>query len=276
MRKNKIFILIFVSFLCLILTNNANSEIFINSRNKKIQNVRTIFYDDFNDNEKDFNKWSEIFSNGDWWERNGQAEFRLHEASPSWLSEGIETIGITVTTQNEPLIIECIIDTFVDNYPDPYSQWVGQTHLRIVDSENPNNSFIDLYYSRGNDEIILEDTMGTSISLGSTDEFRSKAIITIEKDRYQVELGPYVSGWIANAIFPTKFTVKIQIYIILAGDYPDYWWSAAFDDVGMQGRKTNNDNQFQNIENISLITEIKKCFPSLKSMISTIIKNRFN
>ena len=213
-------------------------------------NNDVIFSDDFNDNTKDLDKWTEIYTGGEWFEQNYQVEFRKYEVSSS-NKEGIESSIIPVTIVDVPLKIECIMDTFIDNWPDPFFQWVGRTHIRVVDAEDPDNHSIDVYYRRNYDQIKVEDSSGTDMILASTDEFRSKVTITINKDGYSVEVGSYTSGFIPVPIFPEKFKVKLILYIFLSGDYSNYWWSGGFDDVIITGKKSDSRslNNYHTVEN---------------------------
>jgi len=190
-----------------------------------------IFSDDFNDNAKDLKNWTELYNEGEWWERNGQTEFRLYEGTSHWRKEGIESLDIPITFDNNKYKIEAIMDTFVDNYPNQEYQYVGQAHMAVVDSSDPNSTYIDVYYRRDNNKIIVADSSGTSITLGTSNEFEYKVVITLESERYNVKVGPYDSGWISESIFSTEFDLNLQLFIQLAGDFAGYWWIAAFDDV---------------------------------------------
>ena len=89
-------------------------------------------------------KWSEQYYEGTWWERNQQAEFRLYEPGhSSYDAEGMESIGIPVTL-DEPLVIECIMYTFIDNYPDPYYQSNGQTWIMVKNEDQTNSNVPDI------------------------------------------------------------------------------------------------------------------------------------
>ena len=118
-------------------------------------NNDVIFSDYFNDNSKDTEKWTEIFTAGEWYERNYQTEFKKYEVA-SKNTEGIESIGIPVTIKDVPLIAECIMDTYIDNWPDPYYQYIGQTHVRVVDAAAPKDRYIDVHYRRDYDIIKIE------------------------------------------------------------------------------------------------------------------------
>ena len=188
-----------------------------------------IFSDNFNDNSKDYTKWTELFNEGEWWERNGQTEFRVYEQDGSWHREGIETIDIPIEEMEyNQLTIEAIMDTYVDSHG---ANYVGQPHMRVVDSSDPDNAYIDVYFRRDNGKVIVADSSGASKTIGYSDEFRDYVTITIESDRYEVEVGEHNSEWIERTIFPSEFDLRLRIYIQLAGDFPDLWWMAGFDEV---------------------------------------------
>jgi hypothetical protein len=201
-------------------------------------NKGEIFSDDFNDNIKDTSKWTEIFTGGEWHERNYQLEFKKHEKS-SDTKEGIESISIPVTLKSVPLVVECIMDTFIDNYPDPFNQWIGRVQVRVVDADDPDNHYIDVHYRRDVDQIKVIDSSGTNMIIGGSDEFRFKVTITINKDGYSVDVGPYTSGLIPVAIFSEKFNVKLRLFQFLSGDYSNFWWIGGFDDVVMTGKRSD-------------------------------------
>jgi len=225
---------IFVLGLMLTLINIVPS-ICGNARNKTnnydINTIteEVIFSDDFNDNSKDYAKWTELFNEGEWWERNGQTEFRLYEYDGHWRYEGIETIDIPIEKMDlTQLTIEAIMDTHVDSHG---ANYVGQPHMKVVDSSDPDNAYIDVYFRRDNGKVIVADSSGASKTIGYSDEFRDFVTIKIESDRYQVDVGEHSSEWISRTIFPSEFDLRLRIYIRLAGDYPDLWWMAGFDNV---------------------------------------------
>ena len=201
-----------------------------------------IFSDDFNDNTKDFTNWTELYDEGEWWERNQQTEFRVYEGLTSFNKEGIESIDIPISFDNNRYTIECVMDTFVDNYPNQNAQYVGQSHIGVVDSSDPDNTFIDVYYRRDNNKIIVSDSSGTLKTIGTSDEFRHDVIITLESERYNVEVGSYDSGWISESIFSSEFDLNLQLYIKLSGDFSSYWWMAAFDEVYITEIQNNPPN----------------------------------
>jgi len=262
-------ILMLVGIIPSISAKISPSTFFETIKNHPLNND-VIFSDDFNDNSKDSEKWTEIFTGGEWFERNYQTEFRKYEVASS-STEGIESKGIPVTIKNVPLITECIMDTFIDNWPDQFYQWIGQPHIRVIDADDPDNHFIDVHYRRDYDIIKVLDSSGTDITLATINEFRSKVVITINKNGYSVDVGSYSSGFIPEPIFSEKFTVKLKLYIYLNGDYSNYWWIAGFDDVIITGKRSDprNVNNYYIVEN-----NMPKNICLLEKLIMKIFENK--
>jgi hypothetical protein len=204
-----------------------------------------LFSDDFNDNSKDYAKWTTVFNDGTWWERNQQTEFRLYETGGESDKEGIISTDIPVTLDDDPLVLECIMATLIDNYPDPYYQYIGSIRFMVIDS-NDGTNYIQVVYYRVTNELQIFDCGGPEMTIGIIDDFRFKVTITIHIDRYMVEVGPYTSGWISKTIFSSECTMNVQLWLKLAGDFPYFWWIGGFDDVVVSkenGGSTNKPNR---------------------------------
>jgi hypothetical protein len=219
-----------------------------------------LFYDDFNDNSKDMKLWTEEYTDGTWWEQNQQTEFRIYESGGSWGYQGITSKSIPVSIE-EPLVIECIMDTYVDGN----GGFVGQIHFKLVDA-NDDDNWIDVYYRRDNNQIFVSDSVETLMSIGTIDEFRFKVTITIQEDKYMVEVGPYITGWISQTVFPSEFGLKLKLYIRQAGDYPYLWWIAGFDDVVVNGKKRSK-NAYNEID----IPRFLNNFPILQKLLMQLL-----
>ena len=198
-----------------------------------------LFYDDFNDNTKDMTKWTEEYSEGTWWEQNQQTEFRIYETDGSWHYQGITSKAIPVSIE-EPLVVECIMDTYINSN----GGFVGQVHFKLVDANDENN-WIRVYYRRDVNEIFVQDSVETLMSIGTNDEFRFKVTVTIEEDKYKVEVGPYTTGWVSQSVFPTEFGLKMKLYIRQGGSTPGLWWIAGFDDVIVNGKKRSKNAYYE-------------------------------
>jgi hypothetical protein len=216
--------------------NNINK---INNIVKSQPAPEVLFYDDFNDNTKDMTKWTEEYTEGTWWEQNQQTEFHIYETTGTWHYQGITSKAIPVSIE-EPLVVECIMDTYIDSN----GGYVGQVHFRLVDANDENN-WIRVYYRRDTNQIFVQDSVETLMDIGTNDEFRFKVTITIEADKYLVEVGPYTSGWISQSVFPTEFGLKMKLYIRQAGSTPGLWWIAGFDDVAVNGKKRSKTADYE-------------------------------
>jgi hypothetical protein len=231
--KKRLIICIAVILLFVLPNINATETKYNTQNNYKTQpiNQDLLFSDNFNDNTKDLTKWTEIMTGGEWYERNNQLEFRKYEIASS-NREGIASRDIPVKIENDIIIVECIMDTYIENYPSGY-QWVGQTHVKVVDGDDPENHYIDVYYRRDYDVILIEDSLGTEVMLGYSNEFRSKVIIMITDEGYSVKVGAYSSDFIQKSIFTQNFNLKLNLFIYLNGDFSDFWWCAGFDEVAI-------------------------------------------
>ena len=132
----------------------------------------------------------------------------------------------------------------MDTYIDGNGGFVGQIHFMLVDANDENN-WIRVYYRRDVNEIFVQDSVETLMSIGTNDEFRFKVTVTIQADQYMVEVGPYISGWIAQSVFPSEFGLKMKLYIRQAGSYPSHWWIAGFDDVAVNGKKRSKNADYE-------------------------------
>ena len=85
--------------------NIANENIDVNSnvKDKNAGSRDILFEDNFNDNIKDYSKWSESGS-GIWYEQNQRTEIYLSSTGPA-VGHTVESISIPVTiTQTESII----------------------------------------------------------------------------------------------------------------------------------------------------------------------------
>lgn len=192
-------------------------------------NSEILFYDDFDDNTKDYDKWTEIFTYGMWWERNQRAEFRIHE-SGSERYEGIESSEITVSlSPNDPIIISCDMISDIGS-----TGWVGYTHLEVTDGTN----WIVASYRKGTDDLQFQDSNDASWTIlnGNYPDGTWNNEIQIFSDRYSVRMDTYESGLVYDTLFPLNSTLKVRIYVQVGGDYPDLYLQAGFDNVLVEGQ----------------------------------------
>ncbi|KYK19979.1 hypothetical protein AYK24_04520 [Thermoplasmatales archaeon SG8-52-4] len=203
--------------------------------NPIFNNSEIIFEDDFNDNTKNFSKWTELFTEGEWWERNQRTEFRLYETT-HYSYEGINSSEFTASfSSTEGINILADMITDIEHSP---GQYVGGPHIKITNGTN----YIDISYSRHFDETRIKDSKGTYIVLNyNKPDGDWINQIKIFSDRYKVRMDSDDSGWIYESIFPSNPTLTIRLYIQLAGDHPNLYWIAGFDNIKIE--TTTFENQ---------------------------------
>lgn len=194
-----------------------------------------LFSDDFNDNTKNFSKWTEIYNEGTWWERNQRTEFQLYESGGGVRKEGIESSEIEVFISSFKSV-KISADMFGDIEHSP-GQAVGKMFLRVTDGTN----WIELLYQRN-----LYTKYKDSNDAGWTvlnDNFLQESwenTIEIYSDRYSVKMHEDSSGWIYDDdLFDSNPTLSVQIDMQLGGDFPSFYWICGFDNVIVEGRQEN-------------------------------------
>jgi len=192
-----------------------------------MQLIPTILSDNFNDNSKNYAKWSELYDDGEWFERNQRCEFQLHELDGTTYSEGIESSSFSVSMGHSTSVIVSA-DMITDIFHSP-GQYVGQLHMKVTDGYN---SITASYYRNGNDLSFSDSKGGHTVLNSNQDEGSWKVQIEIRREEYRVIMNSIASDWIDYEVFySANPTLKIQLYMHLAGDYPDKYWIAGFDNL---------------------------------------------
>jgi hypothetical protein len=197
-------------------------------------NKGVIFSDDFNDNIKDYSKWTEIFTNGTWDEMNTRTEFQLYENNHQGERfEGIQSSAFTVLLTTSASVIYSV--DMISDIAHDYGQWVGNLFIEI---QEDNNHWIQASYRRGTDDLRLQDSNDPELTIiGNRDEGTWSNVIQIFSDRYKVDMDTYSSGWVYDSVFSSNSpTLKVRIYIQLGGSY-DLFWRAGFDNIMVQGEQ---------------------------------------
>lgn len=191
--------------------------------------AESLFRDDFNDNTKDYGKWTEIHTSGTWDETNQRAEFQLYESGGGERREGIASAEFIVALSSSEGII--ITWDMITDIAHSGGQWVGTVRLEVTDG----TSWIHAYYERGRNETGYKDSndglhtvLNSSKGDGSWDNE-----IQIFGDRYKVRMDSDNSGWIHDGLFSSNATLRVRIYIQLGGDYPSMYWRAGFDNIAV-------------------------------------------
>jgi len=199
--------------------------------NMFVKNVKadseTIFSDDFNDNIKDTSKWTEIFTDGTWWEQNQRTEFQLYESGGGERFEGIKSSGFTVSlSSSQSVIITTDMLTDIEHLG---QQWVGYIYLEVTDGTN----WILAGYRRGTDDTFYQDSNDPSYIILNDNKYDGiwDNEIQIFSNKYSVRMDADESGWVYDTIFSSNPTLRVRIYIQLGGSFPDRYWVAGFDNV---------------------------------------------
>jgi hypothetical protein len=185
-----------------------------------------LFYDDFNDNEKDFTKWKEYYTDGFWTESNQRCEFMVWEPGYGGRNkEGIESNEfIAPLSEDTPLVVKW--DIITDIYS---TNWAGKIFLEITDGVNWlwarfHRFQLATHFMDSNDETY------TYLSTYKSNGYWSNEI-QIFSDRYIVKMGGDSSGTIYDSLFTPNSPLRIHIYIICAGEKPWLFQRSGFDNV---------------------------------------------
>lgn len=192
-----------------------------------------LFSDDFNDNSKDYSKWSEIFTYGSWDETNSRTEFLINEPGNTREGEGIQSISIPVslTTKNS-VVISCDMISDIGS-----TGWVGFLFLKVTDGTN----WVTAEYTRYRDELRIRDSNDASQTLiGSRGDGMWFNEIEIFSDGYEVTMDSRSSGWIADPLFSSTSEISVQLYIENGGEVPECYQKSGFDNVVVTAITRNN------------------------------------
>lgn len=193
-------------------------------------NANAIFFDDFNDNIKDYSRWTEIYTNGTWQEINQRAEFQCYESgNSSNRYEGIQSSAFTVSLS--PTKGANISWDMITKIAGTTSS-VGQPRVRVTDG----NNWIEATYDRWNYKTKYRDStyppgeIWTTLENGKSDGSWSNKI-KIFSDRYYVTMDSVGSGSVNHTIFSSNPTLKVQIFIVIGGSTSNFYLRSGFDNV---------------------------------------------
>ena len=217
-----------------------------------------LFFDDFNDNKKDFNKWTEIYNSGTWEETNGRTEFKLVESGGTGAcTEGIESSDIqAMIGGDEPWENKLTITWTM--LPDIGSTSLeGEVTLRVTDGRN----WIEVEYDRLAGVARFSDSKGNGDEwIGGDEPWENKLDIFV--DKYDVTMNTN-SDTVHDSIFEDGIsTFNVQLYIELAGSTRDLYQQSGFDDILVEGvagccfpagtKITMADGSCKNIEDVKV------------------------
>lgn len=191
-----------------------------------------IFSDDFNDNTKDYSKWTEVFTDGTWWEQNQRTELQCYESGDSSeRHEGIQSSELTVSlSPNKGIRLSCDFITHVAG-----TSSVGQPRIKIIDSSG--NNWIEITYERWYDRTKFRDSNDGdlwTILENNKEDGSWNNIIQIFSNRYYIKMDSAESGAVYDTIFSTNPTLKVQIYIVIGGDNSPLYLCSGFDNVKVE------------------------------------------
>ena len=187
-----------------------------------------VFYDDFNDNEKDLSKWTE-FGDVFWEEINQRTEFQVYEQKSGGIESSFFNVYLSAT---DSVIItwDLISDIGCEST-------IGAAHVDIYDDTGDN--WIKMWYARGSNMLKYIDSKNhreyTIKSKQYDDSWDNE--IQIFKDKYHVRLNDGCSvtlndpGWVYSEIFPGDATLKLKVYLDASGATPSAYMYTAFDNV---------------------------------------------
>jgi len=208
-----------------------------NDKNTKITDVTetVVFEDDFSSG-LDPSKWTVIGNGGGIVEVvNGQLEIQCYEGIPTkWIGVRSSSFSGTIT-QEEPLIINLDMKTYVDHY----GGYVGNQNIKLAAGSDS----INIGYFRNPNELLVSDSGGNSVVLFTSDETYSAWPVEIQvfsTGGYKVTVNGYSTEITEPIILETSF--YLELVVSINGDYPDYWWRCAFDNVRAKDITAYNTN----------------------------------
>jgi len=186
-----------------------------------------LFSDDFNDNSKDYNKWTEIYSNGIWEETNGRAEFQLIESGGTGAhSEGIQSKAIqAMVGGDEPW--ENRVKVSWKMYPKiDATASEGKVAMKITEGRN----YIVVEYDRTGGVARCYDNLGNNeVCIGGDEPWDNKLeiignkyFITMNMQSFTVDSPIFSSG---------QVTLRIELFVELAGSTRTKYLRSGFDDI---------------------------------------------
>lgn len=184
-----------------------------------------VFQDDFDDNSKDYNKWTEIYTDGTWEEKNRRVEFKVYEPGPGRSDEGIESSEFSVSlSSSEPLVVSCDMITDIGS-----TNWVGRIRLEVTDGTN----WIWIMYHRNRDILACRDSNDEKFTVFKSNKpdgsWDNELFICI--DKYYVRMDSENSGWIYDSVFSSDATLKVRIYLQNSGSSPSLYMHSGFDNI---------------------------------------------
>jgi hypothetical protein len=236
MFKKIVGILILISLIQTSIIPSINGNIKEDYKNKIIpsENYDILFADDFNDNIKDYSKWTEIYTAGTWEEINQRCQFKLYEEGKRSRKEGIESTSFSVDLSSGNSVI-ATWDLFTDIGS---TGWVSRPFLEITDGIN----WIRAGYYEYHHTLYYKDSTGNYIILKDNQNIGTWSnILEIELDRYRVNMNSYDSGWVNESIFSSNPDLNVQLVLQVGGLSPSKFSLVGFDNLIITGNAGLNN-----------------------------------
>ncbi|MFE3845705.1 LamG-like jellyroll fold domain-containing protein, partial [Thermoplasmatota archaeon] len=202
----------------------VSSESFRSSRSSST----ILFSDDFNDNTKDYSKWSET-GLGTWYEQNQRTEIYL-SCSGSAIGHSVisNSIPITITSDDSIIVSVDMVSSI--------SETVDSGQLRFMVVDGSNSITID-YYKPVNQLMFKQSTDLDWTVIGTRDDGIWSNQIEIFSDRFKVDMDTVSSGWIYTPLFSntTEINISMSSKLGITGN-----WMLGYDNVLVTGLLYNS------------------------------------
>jgi hypothetical protein len=188
-----------------------------------------LFSDDFNDNQKDYNKWNEIYSNGTWEETNGRAEFKLIESGGTGVrSEGIQSKSVVAAIGGDEPWDNRVKLTWTMYPKIDATSPEGKIAMKITDGRN----YIVMEYDRIGGIVKSYDSLGNEeVCIGGDEPWDNK--LEICGDRYFITMNDWEATVYASIFTDRSITLNIELFMELGGSTRDKYLRSGFDDIIM-------------------------------------------
>jgi hypothetical protein len=205
----------------------------------------TLFYDGFDDNRKDQNKWTPLCGSGVWEERNQRMEFQVYETiCPVPDAVGIESTPIgAYVNADVPVTVSFFLKSDIGS-----TSWNGHPCFELSDGVN----WLKIQYEMrppGEDpsfssqagfegqpsRTYIEDSAGNVTVMHYQYPGEWWTQVDIYDDRYRVKIGFQDSGWVDYRPAGGGDYATLKFYLKTEGRQPDLYARCGFDEVRVTG-----------------------------------------
>jgi hypothetical protein len=188
----------------------------------------SLFFDDFNDNTKDYIKWAEIDNNGTWDEINQRTEFQLYETGGYSVWESIESSEFTISlTSTDGIQISWDMITQIGS-----TGQTGRIGLKVTDGTN----WIWAEYYQWYNYLWFMDSNDVSATILDEDyeDGSWPNWIRIFSDKYYINLANINSYPVFDSVFTPGSNLTIILYLGVGGYQTTIFTRSGFDNVLVQ------------------------------------------